>query len=104
MPTAARPRAPTCARASTRSPCIYAKASSDPADARLRELLGGDLRDDARHAEALGLLRAHPALDRAREQTRAVGAQALAALTPLPDSDAKAALVALVDSVVDRVG
>lgn len=83
---------------------IYAKASSDAADARLRKLLGGDLRDDARHAEALGLLRVHPALGRAREQTREVGAQALAALAPLPDSDAKAALVALVDSVVDRVG
>ena len=83
---------------------IYAKASNEPADARLRELLGGDLRDDARHAEALRLLRIHPALDRAREQTRAVGAQALAALDPLPGSDAKTALVALVDSVVERVG
>jgi len=83
---------------------IYAKASTNPADARLRELLGGDLRDDARHAEALGLLRVHPALERAREQTRAVGAQARAALDRLPSSAAKAALVALVESVVERVG
>ena len=83
---------------------IYAKASSDPADARLRELLGGDLRDDARHAEALRLLRVHAALERARERTRAEGAQAVGALSVLPGSEAKAALVALVDSVVDRVG
>jgi hypothetical protein len=33
-----------------------------------------------------------------------VGAQAVALLAPLPESDAKAALTALVTSVVDRVG
>ncbi len=83
---------------------LFAKDSTDPADARLLELLDADLTDDCLHAEALTLLRAHPALGRAREHTRAVGAQALQALEGLPDSDAKAALVALVDQVVDRVG
>jgi heptaprenyl diphosphate synthase len=81
---------------------LYAKR--DPADLRLSELLAGDLRDDERLAEALALLRANPAVERARETTRGVGAQAVALLAPLPESDAKAALTALVTSVVDRVG
>ncbi len=83
---------------------LYARRGADPADARLRELLAGDLRDDDRHAEALGLLRANPALEQARETTRGVGAEAVALLAPLPESEAKAALAALVTSVVDRVG
>lgn len=83
---------------------LYAKASTDPADARLRELLAADLRDERLHAEALALLRAHPAVDRARQHTRDVGAQAREGLASLPDSDAKTALVALVDGVIDRVG
>ncbi len=41
-------------------PVLMARASTDPADARLLELLDGDLTDDARHAEALALLRRHP--------------------------------------------
>jgi len=83
---------------------LYAKAGTDPAHARLRELLSGDLRDDRRHAEALALLRADPALERARETTRQVGRDAVDLLGPLPESEAKAALTALVTSVVDRVG
>ncbi len=75
-----------------------------PSDARLLELLDGDLTDDAALAEALGLLRAHPALAQAREETYAVAREAQALLDPLPDSDAKAALQALALSVVDRVG
>jgi heptaprenyl diphosphate synthase len=83
---------------------LYAKGGSDPADSRLRELLSGDLRGDDRLAEALALLRANPAVERARETTRGVGAEAVALLEPLPESDAKAALTLLVTSVVDRVG
>jgi heptaprenyl diphosphate synthase len=83
---------------------LYARRGTDPADARLRQLLAGDLRDDDRHAEALALLRANPALAQARETTRGVGAEAVRLLAPLPDSEAKAALTELVTSVVDRVG
>ena len=83
---------------------LYAKASTDPADTRLRTLLSSDLRDDdAAHAEALRLLRAHPAVAQAREHTRAVGAQARALLRGLPPGDATDALAALVDGVVERV-
>ncbi|MBK8468589.1 MAG: polyprenyl synthetase family protein [Candidatus Phosphoribacter sp.] len=83
---------------------LYAKASVAEGDSRLQELLGSDLRDDARHAEALALLRVNPALERAREHTRSVGAGARSVLDPLPVSDAREALVALVDRVVERVG
>ena len=47
-------------------PVLMAQQSTDPADARLLELLGGPLTDDALHAEALALLRSHPAMDQAR--------------------------------------
>lgn len=83
---------------------LYARQSADPADARLLELLGRDLHDEALHDEALGLLRANAALKRVRATTQAVGKEAADVLAPLPESDAKTALVALVTSVVDRVG
>ncbi len=83
---------------------LYARFSTGPADARLRELLAGDLRLDDRLAEALTLLRASPAVTRARERTRLEGNSARQLLVSLPDSDAKTALDALVTSVVDRVG
>ncbi len=84
---------------------LHAKASTDPADARLRQLLASDLRDDDdAHAEALMLLRAHPAVEAARAHTRDVGAQARRLLTELPDSEARAALDALVEQVIHRVG
>ena len=85
-------------------PVLYALASTDPADARLQELLRSELKDDASLAEALALLRVHPAMDRAQERTTAVAAEATAALAGLPDSEAKAALAALATSVVTRVG
>ena len=85
-------------------PVLYALASTDPADARLQQLLRSDLRDDASLAEALALLRVHPAMDRAQQRTDAVAAEATAALAGLPASEAKDALAALATSVVTRVG
>ena len=84
---------------------LRVRASQDPRDARLLELLASDLsHDDAGVEEALGLLRAHPALEQARRETYAVAREAQAVLGPLPDSDAKSALEALAISVVQRVG
>ena len=61
--------------------------------------------DDALHAEALALLRAtRRDASRPASTTRQVGAEAGALLAPLPPSAAKAALLALVEAVVDRVG
>ncbi|HOF63483.1 MAG TPA: polyprenyl synthetase family protein [Dermatophilaceae bacterium] len=84
---------------------LYAKASTDPADARLQQILTQDLSDDeAGVAEALALLRSNAALAQARARTRAVGDDARRALDALPPSDARVALATLVEQVVDRVG
>jgi heptaprenyl diphosphate synthase len=95
-------------------PVLLVRRSTDPADDRLQRLLapGYDLRDDALHAEALGLLRTHPAMGEARERTNAVARQAQQLLAPLavglavdsPALDAMTALSSLVESVVDRAG
>ncbi|MFI9322773.1 polyprenyl synthetase family protein [Kitasatospora aureofaciens] len=74
----------------------------DPDDTRLRELLAKDLSDDGLHAEALRLLRAHPALERARRETLRHAEEARALLAPLPDCAAKAALDGLCDAVAIR--
>ncbi|MGP4044819.1 polyprenyl synthetase family protein [Streptomyces sp. 2A115] len=73
-------------------------------DIALSELLDSDLTDDARHAEALARLRAHPALEQARRDTVRYVEDARATLVPLPECDAKAALVELCDAVVHRAG
>ncbi|NNG38886.1 polyprenyl synthetase family protein [Flexivirga sp. ID2601S] len=83
-------------------PTLYAQASTDPADARLQELLSHPLTDDAEHAEALALLRAHPALDQARRHTESVAAQAVSLLDGLGDSDALRVLRALPGQVAGR--
>ncbi|WP_052848515.1 polyprenyl synthetase family protein [Streptomyces avicenniae] len=73
-----------------------------PEDRALLDLLAGDLTDDARHAEALAGLRAHPALAQARADALSFAEQARQALEPLPDTSAKAALAELCDAVADR--
>jgi geranylgeranyl pyrophosphate synthase len=73
-------------------------------DIELMELLDSDLSDDARHAEALTRMRRHPALEQARRDTVRYAKEARAALAPLPDHDAKRALVELCDAVVHRAG
>ncbi len=86
-------------------PVLNVLASTDPRDAELQELLRRDLReDDAGLERALELLRAHPGMADARQETLTVGREATDALASLPESDAKRALVALMDSVVHRVG
>ncbi|GAA2675874.1 polyprenyl synthetase family protein [Streptomyces lunalinharesii] len=82
-----------------------AESSAGTAEDRaLCELLAGDLTDDARHAEALAGLRAHPALEQARRDTVRYAEQARAMLVPLPECMAKAALEGLCDTVVHRAG
>jgi heptaprenyl diphosphate synthase len=85
-------------------PVLYALRAARADDARLRDLLDGDLADDAAHAEALALLRAHPAMAEARETLHAWADDARAVLAPLPDLPAKRALEALCDLVVTRTG
>jgi len=83
-------------------PTLYAMRSQDPADARLIELLKQPLTDDALHAEALALLRPHPAMDEAKAYVAAEAAAAKQLLTALPEGSVRAALEAFADMVTDR--
>ena len=83
-------------------PVLMAQASTSPDDARLLELLAGSLTDDAPHAEALALLRAHPAMDQARAYVVDRATEAKALLDVLPDGPVRAALEAFADVVATR--
>jgi heptaprenyl diphosphate synthase len=85
-------------------PVLLVLASSDAASARLRELLAGELDDDARLAEALELLRAHPAMALARARLMAYADEARAAAGALPDGPCRAALLTLTEYVLARTG
>ncbi|MCL6550286.1 MAG: polyprenyl synthetase family protein [Acidothermus cellulolyticus] len=85
-------------------PVLHVLRSMGPSDGRLRELLNGDLTDDERHRETLALLRAHPAMERARADLRRWVSEARAALEPLPDQPATQALQRLCDFVLARTG
>ena len=83
---------------------LYAKAGTDPRDARLRELLAGDLRDDDRHRRD-----PRPAARQPRARAgpgdhpsgRSRGGRPAVAPAGLRRQDRPTALVT---SVVDRVG
>jgi heptaprenyl diphosphate synthase len=85
-------------------PVLHFRRTAGPAaaDRRLLELLDRDLSEDALHAEALALLRAHPALEAARDDLRRVADDARSVLDPLPDGSARDALASLCDVVVSR--
>jgi heptaprenyl diphosphate synthase len=83
-------------------PVLIARASDAPGDSRLLELLDSDLTDDAAHAEALALLRAHPAMDEARAEVSRSADEARKLLEELPDTPARQALAGLCDLVVSR--
>ena len=86
-------------------PMLHALRSADPRDARLVELLRcGELTDPAPHAEALALLRAHPAMEMARSDTRRWAATARSEILALPEVPARAAFEALCEFVVERTG
>jgi heptaprenyl diphosphate synthase len=95
-------------------PVLLVRESADPADDRLKELVGAgfDLRGERLHGEALRLLRAHPAMTQARERTNAMALEAQQLLAPLVSGfpapsaalDSVNALSALVVSVVNRAG
>ncbi|HSI93094.1 MAG TPA: polyprenyl synthetase family protein [Jiangellaceae bacterium] len=83
-------------------PMLDVLQGADPADERLRTLLMGPIIDEADHAEALRLLRAHPAMDRARAEVRRWADDAREVLAPLPDVPARHALEAVCDQAVTR--
>jgi heptaprenyl diphosphate synthase len=83
-------------------PVLMARASTDPDDARLLQLLDADLTDDDLHAEALDLLRKHPAMTQARAFVVARAQEAKALLTALPDGPVRDALESFADLVAVR--
>jgi heptaprenyl diphosphate synthase len=83
-------------------PVLMAQASTDPADARLLELLAMPLTDDALHAEALQLLRKHPAMDEARDYVMGQAAQAKKLLEALDPGSVRTALESFADVVASR--
>ncbi len=83
-------------------PVLLAKQSTDPADGRLLELLASDLNDDHQHAEALSLLRTHPAMTQAHQYVVNLAAEAKALLKVLPEGPVRAALEAFADVVATR--
>jgi heptaprenyl diphosphate synthase len=85
-------------------PVLLVLADTAPDSARLRELLGGDLSDDARLAEALGLLRANPAMDEARRRLTGYADEACAVAGELPAGPCRGALLALTEFVLARTG
>ncbi|MCF8527480.1 MAG: polyprenyl synthetase family protein [Candidatus Nanopelagicales bacterium] len=83
---------------------LYVLSSGDPADARLQDLLGRALTDDAEHAEALALLRQHDGVLRARKEAHAWSDSARDLLEGLPAGPARDVLALLCDYVVSRTG
>ena len=61
-----------------------------------------DLNANGHHAEALALLRAHPAMDAARADLQRVVDDARSVLAPLPSGPVRSALEALCDSLATR--
>ncbi|MEV6983831.1 polyprenyl synthetase family protein [Sphaerisporangium sp. NPDC051017] len=84
-------------------PVLYALESTAPEDARLRELLAGPVAEEDID-EAVTLLRANPAMVRARAELMSWVERARADLSALPDIPAREALLALCTYVADRSG
>jgi heptaprenyl diphosphate synthase len=86
-------------------PVLYAMRSTDPADERLRALLtSGPLTSDADHAEALALLRVHPAVKAAHAEMARWARRAREQVLALPAGPARAAFEQLCDFVAERTG
>ena len=84
-------------------PTLLARRSTEPADARLLELLDADLSDDGLHREALDLLRKHSAMDEARAYVLERAREAQELLTVLPsDSPVRSALDMFAEIVATR--
>jgi heptaprenyl diphosphate synthase len=83
-------------------PVLLAQRSTDPADARLLELLAGPLTDDGLHAEALDLLRKHPAMDEAQQYVLGIATEAQGLLDILPPGPVRDALDAFAVLIATR--
>jgi geranylgeranyl pyrophosphate synthase len=102
-PSASGPPAPGSSAPGSSVAGSSVAGSSVAGDARLRELLSRDgLTDDSEHAEALALLRAHPAMDAARADLRHWSDAARTEIAGLPDVPARRAFEIMCDFVMER--
>jgi len=83
-------------------PVLLLRSNPRPEDAGLIGLLDAGLTEDADHAQALRLLRAHPVIQEAQAEVVRRAEQARDVLGPLPAGPAKDALAALCDQLVGR--
>ncbi len=81
---------------------LHVMASSNPADAALKEILSQPIEDEKVVAEVLVALQAHPALQISRTQLYEYSNGAKASLGTLPKSAAKDALESLCDAIIER--
>lgn len=79
-----------------------AEREGDAESLRVVEALDADLGGDAALAEAVSLLRAHPATEAARREAQRWATEAVEVLGGLPGGDARDALAAFAEAVVDR--
>ena len=86
-------------------PVLLVRQAAAAGDARAAEVvarLDADLSDDAALAAAVEALRAHPVTEQARAEAARWAREAVAALDPLPDVPARAALRAFAEAAADR--
>jgi heptaprenyl diphosphate synthase len=83
-------------------PTMLVKAGREPADDRLRHLLADTIDDPDDLAEALRLMRAHPAMGIARAEVERRAQLAKQHLDVLPDGSARDSLYELCDQIVAR--
>ncbi len=84
-------------------PVLMLRASKDPADADLLALIDGDLTGDAALERAPGRPpRPTPVMGRAKAEVKRRADLARAHLAPLPEGEAKDALLKVCSDLVDR--
>jgi len=81
---------------------LLARASDDPLDADLKEILSGPIHDDRLLQETLTRLRNHKAMDQAREMLSDTAARAVTLLDDLPENPVKQALLGVISAVINR--
>ncbi|GAA4908413.1 polyprenyl synthetase family protein [Tessaracoccus lubricantis] len=83
-------------------PVLMLRAEHNPADADLLAMIDGDLSSDEALEAALTALQAHPVMARAKAEVERHAEIARAHLAPLPEGEAKDALLQVCTDLVER--
>ena len=81
---------------------ILARASEDPADADLKEILAQPIQDEELLQKTLVRLRTHKSMDQAKEKLASIAEEAETLLGEIPDSTTKDALSTLIGTIIKR--